>query len=35
MVCGYIRPAIHYQVDLTGTPQKVTLSGLPDSVWQQ
>jgi hypothetical protein len=28
----FLRPAIHYQVDLTGTPDQVGLSGLPDSV---
>ncbi|KAI5742680.1 hypothetical protein M8J77_010071 [Diaphorina citri] len=28
-------PAIHYQIDLTGTPEQVRPSGLPDSVWQQ
>jgi hypothetical protein len=25
-----LRPAIHYQVDLTGSAEKVRLSGLPD-----
>jgi hypothetical protein len=24
-------PASHYQVDLTGTPEQVRLSGLPDT----
>jgi hypothetical protein len=28
-----LRSAIHYQVDLTGTAEKVCLSGLPDSEW--
>jgi hypothetical protein len=27
-----IRPVTHYQVDLTGTPVQVRLSGLPDGV---
>jgi hypothetical protein len=27
-----LRPATHYQVDLTGTSDHVRLSGLPDSV---
>jgi hypothetical protein len=27
------RPATHYQVDLTGTPDQVRLSGLPYSEW--
>jgi hypothetical protein len=27
-----LRPATHYQVDLTGTPSLIRLSGLPDSV---
>jgi hypothetical protein len=26
-------PATHYPVDLTGTPDQVRLSGLPDSEW--
>jgi hypothetical protein len=26
-----LRPATHYQVDLTGTAEKVSLSDLPDS----
>jgi hypothetical protein len=29
----YLKPATHYQVDLTGTPDQVRLSGLPDSMW--
>jgi hypothetical protein len=27
------RPGTHYQVDLTGAPVQVRLSGLPDSKW--
>jgi hypothetical protein len=27
------RPATHYQVDLTVTPDQVRLSGLPDGEW--
>jgi hypothetical protein len=26
-------PATHYQVDLTGAPDQVYLSGLPESEW--
>jgi hypothetical protein len=29
---GILRPATHYQVDLTGTLDQIRLSGLPDSV---
>jgi hypothetical protein len=28
-----LRKATYYQVDLTGTAEKVRLSGLPDSDW--
>jgi hypothetical protein len=29
-----VRPDTHYQVDLTGTPDQVYLSGLPDSEYE-
>jgi hypothetical protein len=29
---SYLRPANHYQVDLTDKPDQVRLSGLPDNV---
>jgi Spc97 / Spc98 family. len=31
LIGAYEHPTIHYQVDLTGTPEQVRLSGLPDS----